>query len=330
MSHVEHDDSRAFLATLSSAKRAAIRELHRVSPWHGLVALPFLAIWWVAGAAALRSDAWTVRLLCYALVGAALHALGVLMHECVHGNFFRRRSLDRWAAFLLGAPTLVSGAAYRVTHRLHHRYNRSERDPDEFINYVRSPRLLSIAFYAWSVIGMLVFLIHVPVQALRGGNPRERAAVLVEYALLAALLTGIAAWAARAHVLDALLHVWVYPMIIVLIIVNVRGWSEHMLTEPGHPLRQTRTVTSNPLVRFFLCNLNYHLEHHLFPSVPWYHLPRLHALLEDEIREAGAPIYRSYLRFLWDAVRIGVHGLAPRRAAPAATVAVDPGWSDPR
>jgi fatty acid desaturase len=45
--------------------------------------------------------------------------------------------------------------------------------------------------------------------------------------------------------------------------------------------------------------------------VPWYNLPRLHRLLEAEYRAAGAPIYRSYLRFVWDAVRRGFHGLAP-------------------
>jgi len=95
VSPLEHDESRAFLATLSPAKRAAIRELHQVRPWHGLVALAFLGIWWGACAAALQIHSWPVRLLSYALMGAALHALGVLMHECVHGNFFRRRSLDR-------------------------------------------------------------------------------------------------------------------------------------------------------------------------------------------------------------------------------------------
>src|SRR5262245_64858773 len=74
---------------------------------------------------------------------------------------------------------------------------------------------------------------------------------------------------------------------------NVRSWAEHALTRPGHPLTQTRTVTSNRVVSFLMCNLNYHLEHHLFPGVPWYNLPRLHALLADEYRRAGAQVHRS-------------------------------------
>jgi fatty acid desaturase len=64
-----------------------------------------------------------------------------------------------------------------------------------------------------------------------------------------------------------------------------------------------------------MCNLNYHLEHHLFPAVPWYNLPHVHRLLQEDYRAAGSFIYRSYLRFCWDAVRGGVHREAPRRRA---------------
>ena len=94
------------------------------------------------------------------------------------------------------------------------------------------------------------------------------------------------------------------------------------MTRPGHPLIQTRTVTSNAFVSFFMCNLNYHLEHHLFPAMPWYHLPRLHRLLQDDYRKAGSVVYRSYVRFIWDAVNTGPYGLAlqtlPTNAVPTA------------
>ena len=40
----------------------------------------------------------------------------------------------------------------------------------------------------------------------------------------------------------------------------------------------TRTVYMNPIFRF-LYSMNYHLEHHLFPDVPYYSLPALHGEL---------------------------------------------------
>ena len=304
--------SRSWFASLSSTKRGAIRELFTVRRSRNLVVVVFLALWLGGCVALVALPFWPVRLACYVVIGTVLHALGILMHEAIHGNLFRRRLLDRWSAFLLGAPVLVSAAAYKVTHLHHHRHTRGSQDPDEFSNYIRHPKLLSLLFYAWGALGMLIFLVHVPVNALRLGTTREKVAAVTEYTLLATLYGGVVFLAVRLDAIGLLVHGWLVPMGLALLIVNLRGWSEHMMTRPGDPLTQTRTVTSNRVVRFLMCNLNYHLEHHLFPGIPWYNLPRLHDLLQDEYREAGAFVYRSYLKFLWDAVRTGIHGLAPK------------------
>lgn len=47
----------------------------------------------------------------------------------------------------------------------------------------------------------------------------------------------------------------------------------------------TRTVYMNPVFRFLYSNMNYHVEHHMFPSVPYHALPALH----DEIKDQLAP-----------------------------------------
>jgi Na(+)-translocating NADH:ubiquinone oxidoreductase F subunit len=41
-----------------------------------------------------------------------------------------------------------------------------------------------------------------------------------------------------------------------------------------------RTVYMNPVNRFLYWNMNYHLEHHMFPLVPYHNLPRLHELVK--------------------------------------------------
>ena len=97
---------------------------------------------------------WPVRIAGIVVIGAVVHAMAILMHEGVHGNLFRNEPLDRWVGFLLGAPALFSCMAYRVNHLLHHAYNRTEKDPDEFTNLSRSRGLLSLAFYAWLLVGM--------------------------------------------------------------------------------------------------------------------------------------------------------------------------------
>jgi Na(+)-translocating NADH:ubiquinone oxidoreductase F subunit len=43
-----------------------------------------------------------------------------------------------------------------------------------------------------------------------------------------------------------------------------------------------RTVYMNPIHRYLYWNMNYHLEHHMFPLVPYHALPRLHAIVKDD------------------------------------------------
>lgn len=43
-----------------------------------------------------------------------------------------------------------------------------------------------------------------------------------------------------------------------------------------------RTVYMNPLHRFLYWNMNYHVEHHMFPLVPYHALPRLHDAVKDD------------------------------------------------
>jgi fatty acid desaturase len=321
----EAHEATTWARTLSREKRAVIRDLHRLQPAWNLVALFFAAMWAAGAWLVLDRPQWSLLLLGYTAIGVSIHGLVVLMHEGIHGSLFRSKSLDRWFGFLLGIPSVVSFTAYRVTHLAHHRYNRTADDPDEFTNLTHNGRLLALAFYIWMVAGTFVyFFFHVPVTALTRGKPAERRAVLAEYGVLGIIYGAVLWFGWRFGWLDAILQCWLLPMIVAVICGNVRGWAEHMMTIPGHPLTQTRTVTSNRAVSFLTLNLNYHLEHHLFPGMPWYNLPKLHALLQDEYRQAGAFIYKSYLRFLFDAVRAGVHGYAPQRPpeiAPGPTVA---------
>jgi fatty acid desaturase len=296
---------------LSTGNRAAIKRLHEVKPMWNLV-IPFFVILWASAAALqLAAPVWPVRVLTYVVIGICIHGLANLMHEGIHGNLFRNRRLDRWVGFALGAPALFSVSAYRTNHLLHHRYTRGAEDPDELTNLISDRRVLSAVFYLLLLVGMVIYIAHVPINALRRGKPRERRAVLIEYALLALLYSGVTWLAVRGHAGGVLVNCWLVPMTVAAAFGNLRSLAEHAMTEKGDPLTETRTVTSNRILSFLNCNLNYHLEHHLFPAVPWYNLPKVHALLRDDYPKIGAFVYRSYARFLWDAIRAGVHGQAP-------------------
>lgn len=47
--------------------------------------------------------------------------------------------------------------------------------------------------------------------------------------------------------------------------------------------RNCRTVLMNPVFRFLYWNMNYHVEHHMFPMVPFHALPRLHETVKEDM-----------------------------------------------
>jgi fatty acid desaturase len=91
----------------------------------------------------------------------------------------------------------------------------------------------------------------------------------------------------------------VLPLLVVYqVILRVRGVLEHAaVPDKTDPLRNARTVISaNPVARFFLNphHVGYHLEHHLYPGVPHYNLPGLHAALAATGRFGDAFVERRY------------------------------------
>lgn len=60
----------------------------------------------------------------------------------------------------------------------------------------------------------------------------------------------------------------------------------------------TRTVLMNPISRFIYLNMNYHLEHHMFTMVPYYHLPALHALIRHDVPAPEPSIGAAFRRLI--------------------------------
>jgi fatty acid desaturase len=76
----------------------------------------------------------------------------------------------------------------------------------------------------------------------------------------------------------------------------------------------SRTVYMNPVMRFLYWNMNYHIEHHMFPMVPYHALPQLH----EEMKHYCPPPYLS----LFAAYREIIPALIRQMR--------EPGWHIPR
>jgi fatty acid desaturase len=56
----------------------------------------------------------------------------------------------------------------------------------------------------------------------------------------------------------------------------------------------SRTVLMNPVSRFIYWNMNYHIEHHMFPMVPYHALPRLHDMIKHDLPKPNPSILDGY------------------------------------
>jgi fatty acid desaturase len=253
----------------------------------------FLGLWAVGAALTLSAPdgAWLLRAAGVGVSALALNAVVLLLHEGMHGALFRSTRLNHAASVLLGACIGMSFTAYRTLHTLHHDALGTDDDPDDYHAYTRRPGLFWLLQGVRLTVGAALYLVAIPVVATIR-RPETSRAIAAEYAVMAALYA-----AAFAFVpLDALVWGWLIPLPVVAVMVQVRGLTQHGLTDRHDALLASRTVRPSPLVAFFLLNENYHLEHHLFPEVPSYHLPALHRLVWPLLPRAVEG--RSYLAFL--------------------------------
>ena len=56
----------------------------------------------------------------------------------------------------------------------------------------------------------------------------------------------------------------------------------------------SRTFHLNPISRFIYWNMNYHVEHHMFPMVPYHALPRIHELIKHDLPPADGSVWSAY------------------------------------
>src|SRR5262245_53235373 len=248
--------------------------------------------------------------LAVAIIASRQHALMVLTHEGIHKRLSRTLWLNDWVArFVAAFPVFISLAKWRFIHLYHHQYTHTADDPDRAI-YARYPlrrkiflRLLLRDMCGLNVVTTLKYFIDIPLITpdfnrrflgeTRDAQYRQIADMRAfTFFWVMIMGGGLHFGGSRSALLWALY--WLVPYCtFTQVFFRIRGAIEHgNVPDPNNPYRQTRTYFMHPVLGFFFSpkQVNYHLEHHLYPSVPFYHLSQLHTLL----RQAVYPQERGY------------------------------------
>jgi fatty acid desaturase len=263
-----------------------VRELSRPNVWRALAAIATQYIL-VAAAIALSvwADSWFMTIPVLFFIATRQHGLLVMQHEASHWLISHNRTLnDTICNLFCSMPFFVSARRYRDNHIRHHHRLNAHDDPDLDDN-IAPPTLGRLAL----LILMDLSFISLP-KAMRRSRKFGVSTIFIrngkgfayERFLFLGLVTTVASTLTWFHAWPQFLLYWVVPLASTLqVILRLRGYSEHAGRMEGDYLHQARTIDVSFLERviFAPLHVNRHLEHHLYPSIPFHKMDALRAAL---------------------------------------------------
>lgn len=276
---------------------------HRTSRWLAAAALEWaivLSLMWAANTV----GHWWAWVIAAFFIGTRQHAFGILAHESVHRLVSPNRRVNDVLGNLFAAyPLTYPVEGYRTAHIKHHRVLDTVEDPERASvdlfpddwNFP-IPRRRAVSILLRDVTGLNQFAVSKLVRYI-WDLPGQR---VWPHLLRVAAWHGVAVAIALAtgHIWTYLL-LWIVPLgTVAPMCFRIRTASEHsgiyegevrFQRETPDTIGTTRTITGSQIGQFLFApyRMCYHIEHHLYPSVPVFALRRLH----DELMTD--PAYRE-------------------------------------
>ncbi|MDM8164642.1 fatty acid desaturase [Roseovarius sp.] len=197
-----------------------------------------------------------------------IYGIYTVAHEAVHANISSRRKGLRWVDTVAGtlacAPLWLFYHQHRRQHMAHHAHTNEASDPDLYAKG---------SFPVWIFVKLPAALINYfnPVAQYReckrfGCTEREVVYTFVTFAIYSAALIG----AVVAGYWKEVLLLWFVPWWVgQTVMLTFFTWTPHHDHSETGRYRNTR-VSLFPGANVLLQGQNYHLIHHMAPSVPYY------------------------------------------------------------
>ncbi|MBS0633218.1 MAG: NADH:ubiquinone reductase (Na(+)-transporting) subunit F [Verrucomicrobia bacterium] len=268
-------------------------------------------------------------------------------HEAGHGTAFKTDWMNSALYEIASFMVMRESTLWRWSHTRHHSDTIIVgRDPEIFVPRPANIRATLLAFF--NIGSYLKYFPQIIRHACGRMAPEERVyipenqfgKIYWKARLYVAIYASVLALAIYTRSILPLLFVGLTNLygswlMVVYGLTQHAGLAENVL---DHRLN-CRTVYMNPIHRYLYWNMNYHVEHHMFPLVPYHALPQLHAAVKADMPEPYPSILAAY-REIVPAVLRQVHDPAyhvkrrlpdpaPRAAEPAIRTEVPPaadGW----
>lgn len=250
-------------------------------------------------------------------------------HELFHQSVFSVRWLNRFLFRLFSVLTWSNYGYFQVTHPTHHAHTLAADDPEAAPGAVLT---------SWQVVWLcsvdlpgLWRRLRVLTQNAGGRVPARGAAGVDRFAVGSVARVRLIHGARVVLACQAALLLWFIWLgeFWLILIVNLAPFclaivnrtlaaAQHHGLQPGEAhycYASTRTVRLHPVLAFFYANMNYHVEHHFYPAVPFYRLVALHRVMQAQ--RACTHLCNGYPATLRLLAREGLFG--PRLSAQRAS-----------
>ena len=216
-----------------------------------------------------------------------------VLHDGVHRSLMRGYPrLNTVVSSVAGASLglLAASAAFRYAHFKHHRHtNESASDPDLWSGHGR-PWLLPLR---WATADF--YYGYVILKDWKQIPLADRLQIAVG---VSAMLLLFVALAVAGYGREALLY-WILPARLAIVWLafafNFLPHHPHATEQRHNPYAATSIREGGePVMRWLFLFQNYHLIHHLYPSVPFYRYLKIWRLNRAEFRRQGAPVVDWY------------------------------------
>jgi len=221
-------------------------------------------------------------------------------HETSHGTVFRSSWMNEVLYQITSFMTMASATQYRWGHVRHHTDTHivgcdpeTSRRPPVMVGL-----LLNIFRLYWTPGTFKRYFLHClgkvdKEEAVYVPSSEHRKMFLEARISVAIYLSIIGMCIYMESILPAMFvglpvfYGWFLN--VPLMVSQHHGLHEDVL---DHRLN-TRTFYTNPVLRFLYWNMNYHIEHHMFPMIPYHALPKLHQEIKWDCPEPNRGLFSA-------------------------------------
>jgi beta-carotene hydroxylase len=236
--------------------------------------------------------------LCFCLNVLAIHMAGTVIHDACHNAAHRNRVVNALMGHGSALMLVFAFPVFTRVHLQHHAHvNDPENDPDHYV---------STGGPLWLIF--VRFLYH---EVFFFKRRLWKKYELLEWFISRLIVISIFYTACQYGFLGYILNFWFIPAGIVGLALGLFfDYLPHRPFEERDRWKNAR-VYPNPILNLLIGGQNYHLIHHLWPSIPWYkYQPAYYAtkhLLDEKgcYQTLGLLERKSFWSFLYD-VFIGI------------------------